>query len=604
MLPIDQLIKKLAPVIGEDKANGLLYKYNSLQNLKLKRKFEDQTRLLCYKLLGNDFEEKILLEPPAKDDLKNEINLGKVIYNEKSLYDFGLSNKELLMHTAILGRSGSGKTNIAFKFIQELKRNKCPFLIFDWKKNYRNLISGDKEILVFTPGAKTSPFYFNPLIPPYGITPEIWKEMLCAAIGYSYFIGEGALTVLEKGIDKAYEDFGVYTGLCQEYPTFKDVAKRILSKGQSRGREMLWMQSCSRVLHSLTNSTLAESINVSKNPIPLASTLQNNIVMELDYLAPSNKIFLTQALLLWMYHYRLNQPKAEKLEHEVIIEEAQNLLLKGKEELKSGNIMPKIIREFRELGIGLCFIAQEVSKINTTVLQNCYTLIALNQRYRNDIELLGSSMSLKRYEWDYLGKIPIGSGIVNMKGEFPGSFLVRFPLVKGKADISDSNLKKHMEQAYFSKFRHKLSPFKKESGFHQFSKKANLSSPTYLGNKNKEDILLLEVLEHPFVSVTEHYSNLGLNYREANHVKKALLDKGMMVEEKVQEGIVRKKILSLTEKGKEHLRKKGWKVSKEKTNAGPSHEYWKSSLNKSLKKKGYKTREESRVKNGNKRKAS
>lgn len=147
--------------------------------------------------------------------------------------------------------------------------------------------------------------------------------------------------------------------------------------------------------YSLTNSSLAESINVIKNPMSLEELLQRNVIVELDYLSPSNKVFLTQSLLLWIYYHKLNLPRTEKLEQIIIIEEAQNLLLIGKEEMKSGNILPKIIREFRELGVGLIFIAQEISKMNTTALQNSYTLIALNQRYRKDIEVLGSSMSLR-----------------------------------------------------------------------------------------------------------------------------------------------------------------------------------------------------------------
>ena len=475
MYPTDVIIKKLSPEIGEEKANLILYKYNSLPNIRQKKKLEDHVRLLAYKLLGTDFEEKILLSPPPKESMSNENVLGEVVYNEKPLFPFGISNKELLMHTAIFGRSGSGKTNLSFKLIEELQKNKTPFMIFDWKKNYRSLISQDKDILVFTPGSKTSPFYFNPLIPPSDIDAKIWKEMLCSIIGYSYFIGEGALTVLEKGIDQVYEEFDVYTGLCKEYPTFRDVANKIMSKGQRRGREMLWFQSCARVLHSLTNSTLSKSINVRVNPIPIAQLLQSNVIIELDYLASSNKIFITEALLLWVYFHRLNQPKSEKLENMLIIEEAQNLLLQTKENLKSGDIMPKIIRECRELGIGLCFIAQEVSKINTTVIQNCYSLIALNQRYRKDIETLGSSMSLKRYEWDYLGKIKIGDCIVNMKGDFPGSFLVDIPLVKVKADISDANVEEHMKQGYFKKISHIFPPLSKKSGFQRISHNANIS---------------------------------------------------------------------------------------------------------------------------------
>jgi len=258
--------------------------------------------------------------------------------------------------------------------------------------------------------------------------------------------------------------------------------------------------------------------------------------------------------------------------------------------------MPKIIREFRELGVGLCFIAQEVSKMNTTALQNCYTVIALNQRYRKDIETLASSMSLPFYEWDYLGKIPIGDCIVNMKGAYPESFLVHMPLVKVKADISDSMVKKHMEEAYFKKISHKLPPIAKRSGFQGISKQANLPPSSSLQEKNKQDLLLVEVLEHPLVSVTQHYKNLGLNYREGNQIKKSLQSEGRLSEVEVTRGAVRIKILSLTEKGKDRLTEKGWKVPSGKSSASAEHEYVKKKLKKGLEGKGYKVKEEKRIK--------
>lgn len=583
------MTEKLAPVIGQEKANILLYRYSSLPNRKLQKAFEDNVRLLCYKLLGHDFDKKILLTPPPSESLSDENILGNVVYDDKNIFPFSISNDELLMHTCIMGRSGSGKTNVAFKFIEQLNKNKIPFLLLDWKKNYRSLISKDKDVLVFTPGSETSPFYFNPLIPPMNIAPKIWKEMLCAAIGYSYFIGEGALTLMEKGIDQAYRDFGVYLETCREYPTFKDVARIMLSKGLRRGREMLWMQSCARVLYALTNSTIAESINVVKNPMDLSELLQKKVIVELDYLSPSNKIFFTQALLLWVYYHKLSLSKPEKLEQMIIIEEAQNLLLNGKEEMKSGNILPKMIREFRELGVGLLFIAQEVSKMNTTALQNSYSLIALNQRYRKDIEVLGSSMSLKFHEWDYLAKLPTGAAIVNMKGNYPESFLVKFPLAKIKENITEAMIKEHMEREYFSRYQLKI-PASSESGsFQGISEKAILS-PSIQKTRNEQELLLIEIAENPFFSVTQHYKNLGINYREGNLIKKKLISEDFLKEEQIIEGSARKIILSLTDKGKTCLKEKGWKESK--NIAGAEHEYWKRNIRNKLEKEGNYVREE------------
>jgi len=602
MLFPEQLIQKLSPLIAKRKSEEILFKYNSLSNPKARKRFEDKLKLLCYKLLGADFEEKILLIPPEAKELSQENILGNVIYNNIPLFPFGLSNKELLMHTAILGRTGSGKTNVVFKLISELEKNQIPFLIFDWKKNYRSLITKRKDVLIFTPGSEVSPFYFNPLIPPANVPAKVWKEFIVSAIGYSYFIGEGALTLLEQGIDQAYLDFGVYDGICQQYPTFSDVAKIILSKGRRRGREMLWLQSCVRTLYSLINSTIGKCLNIPNNPLPLSSLLKHNVIIELDYLSPSNKVFLTQALLLWIYFDKLSQPRKEELENLIIIEEAQNLLLKGKEEMKSANILPKIIREFRELGIGLCFVAQEASKISTTALQNTFTLIALNQRYRKDIEVLGSSMNLDFKEWDYLGKLPIGCAIVNMKGNFPKSFMVKFPLVKIQKPVTDAQLKRYMQGAFFNKLSLKTPAQENQSNFQLFSDLANIS-PTQakteksdLKIKQEEIALLLHIYEHPTYSTTQHYKELGLNYRAGNQRKKKLLEQGLIEQEVVFDGSVHKKLLKITPKGIEILQTKGLKVKSPKES--PEHLYFKEKLKQKLESNGYQVEEEVKIENG------
>ena len=595
MQTVQLLAKKLSPVIGKEKANMILYRYNSIPDYKRKMIFLDNLKLVCYRQLGPDFEDKILLNPPDENEISRQNVLGEVTYNENNLYPFGLSNNELLMHTAILGRTGSGKTNIVYNLIRELKKNEVPFLIFDWKKNYRNLLSQDKNILVFTPGSKASPLYFNPLIPPAGIDPKVWKEFIVYVIGYSYFIGEGALTLIENALDKAYSDYGIYDGNAKEYPTFIDVSKNVWAKGMKRGREMLWQQSSTRTLHALTKSTLAESINVKENVIPIDSLLEKNVIIELDYLSPPNKIFLTQALLLWIYFNNLNKSKKEELNNMIIIEEAQNLLLKGKEEIKSGNIMPKIIREFRELGIGLTFVAQEVSKMNTTALQNTYTLIALNQRYRKDIEVLGSSMSLRFDEWDYLGKLPVGTALLNMKGSFPGSFQVKFPLAKVNAEITDEDIEKSMKENFHSLFNVNLEEIRVKKNFQVFSEQGSIYPPRSEKTEKThcdEDLLLLEIFENPHISITNHYKNLGMNYRVGNILKKSLIEKGYIFENSVSTNNSRMKILHITDMGKDYLSNTVVNVKSHSSKGGDEHEIWKKKIKNHLENIGYEVKEE------------
>ena len=76
----------------------------------------------------------------------------------------------------IAGMTGTGKTNLAFRILVELRKKKKPFMVFDWKKNYRDLLqlADMRDVLVYTVGKKIVPFRFNPLIPPAGTSPGEW----------------------------------------------------------------------------------------------------------------------------------------------------------------------------------------------------------------------------------------------------------------------------------------------------------------------------------------------------------------------------------------------------------------------------------------------
>jgi len=60
-----------------------------------------------------------------------------MIHNSKDrLYPFGLREDEFIQHIDIFGRSGSGKTNLAYSLLYGLLKAKKPFRVFDWKRYY------------------------------------------------------------------------------------------------------------------------------------------------------------------------------------------------------------------------------------------------------------------------------------------------------------------------------------------------------------------------------------------------------------------------------------------------------------------------------------
>jgi DNA helicase HerA-like ATPase len=222
---IEELFRKLKPFLGEE-ADALWLAYNTQTDSRSKAEIAGLLYSLASRYLNETYEKRLLLNVPDEKEIDGEYRLGNVVYSGKELYPFGLRENEWLRHVAIFGTTGSGKTNCAFLILRELARKGKPFLVFDWKRNYRDLILLEdfKDVKVYTVGRDVSPFCFNPLVPPPRTKAENWLKKLIEIICHAYFLGEGVAFLLQKAIDMVYQEKGVYEG-GKDYPTFLDVLR-------------------------------------------------------------------------------------------------------------------------------------------------------------------------------------------------------------------------------------------------------------------------------------------------------------------------------------------------------------------------------------------
>lgn len=420
---IEDVFRKLKPILGE-RIDRLWLAYQS--DPKARRTIESILGLLAAKYLGENYEKnQILLEPPAEDKAWGEYPLGTVYYGERPCYSFGLREDEWVQHVSIFGRTGSGKTNVGFLILRNFLEKGKPFLVFDWKRSYRDLIKKD-NIKVFTVGRNSSPFYFNPLISPKGTEPTVWLKKLIEILCHAYFLGEGVSYLLLKAIDWAYRKYGVYEDP-KQYPAFEDV-KEWIDSCRTKGREAMWMDSTKRTIGTLCFGEIGKALNVRKS-VPIGDLLKDNVIFELDALTNSDKTFFTEALLLWIHHYRLNQGERGTFKHAILIEEAHHILLRKKHEMTGEEtIMDVILREIRELGESIILIDQHPSLISIPALGNTYTTIAMNLKHRIDINTIADTILLEYDDKEFLSRLPVGSAIVKLQGRWFKPFLVRFPL--------------------------------------------------------------------------------------------------------------------------------------------------------------------------------
>lgn len=144
--------------------------------------------------------------------------MGEVYYGLSPLHGFGLREGEWIQHVGIFGRTGSGKTNVGFLLVQDLIKEGKPFLIFDWKRNYRDILDLFDGVLLFTVGRDISPFHFNPLVPPEYLRGLGW------AIYESGDVVKG-LAYLEKATRLAPANVNILTDLAVAYLSSVNIDK-------------------------------------------------------------------------------------------------------------------------------------------------------------------------------------------------------------------------------------------------------------------------------------------------------------------------------------------------------------------------------------------
>jgi hypothetical protein len=527
------------------------------------------------------------LEPPP--ELRGEYRLGKILYGDEPCGELKLKEDSLPSHVGIFGMTGAGKTNIVSLFIRNLLKENKTFLIFDWKRNYRDLLSLVKdELIVYTVGRGVSPFYWNPLISPPKTEPSTWLKQFIEVCPHALFLGHGVERILQRIIDSLYNEHGVYDGSPHSYPTLGDVDTE-LNNYKAKGREAQWLDSARRAVGALCFGGFGKALNARED---IDIDLSSNIVFELDSLTDSEKTFFTESFLLWIYHKRLSEPEREVFKHCTIIEEAHNCLLREKMRLSGKETITDIIlRQIRELGEALIIIDQQPSLITPTALSNIHTQIMMKMSYADDVGTAMRLVSLDPSEAEYLRMLKTGWAIAKVP-DWHKPFLVKFPLFSlKKGFVSDEDLRNKMRgcspELSLEKVRNRLNEVIRDfRGIDRKEKKKEQLTP-------KEKELLIDILRYPTSGTVERYHRLGLNTYQGNKLKQELTNKDLIKTESISTNKGRLKVFDLADRGKDELRKLGYEARSHRfKNASFDHEFWKKRVAKYFTDKGYGVREE------------
>ncbi len=523
---------------------------------------ERQILTVAHRTFGN-LDRALLLSLPPPKRIQGRFHLGTIVYG-KPRWPCGLRSEELLQNLAIFGRSGAGKTNVAFHLMAQLARARVPFLFLDWKKTARHLLPHlPRRIQVYTPGSSLRPFIFNPLIPPPGTERQVYLNHLVDVLAAAYTMGEGAKDVLQRALITAYRQ--------PTPPTLRGVLT-ILEGLEVKGRAHGWKATATRALRSaaLTDSPAA----ATDQRTLVHALLQQSTILELEGLSQAAKAFLVPLLLLWIYHVQLIAGRREQLQLVVFVEEAHHVFYESQRHRET--LMHTLLRQCREVGIAMVIIDQHPHLISPVVLGNTYTSICLNQKDPRDVNKAAALSLLDEDEKPWLSRLPVGQGVVKLQDRWPQPFLVSFPLLHfQKGAVSDAWLREYLDE------KRSLSAPKPPQTLESDPEERSRAADTPL---SEEALRFVEdVLCHPDDGVDKRYRRLGFSADKGNRLKQHLLLAGVLQDQEVPIGRTRRLLLRITVGARHRLG-----LTEDTAGRGSlAHEYWKRMFAERYRQRGY-----------------
>jgi hypothetical protein len=545
MMPYE-LFRRLKPLYPG--AIARLWVEYQTADVERKREIDELVTILAIKRLGMMIgDEKLVLDaPPASLIGDGEFTIGHVSYPGIPPYAFRVGRNELLRHIFILGPTGTGKSTLLLGLLLQLLRARVPFMIFDFKRNYRCLLRapGSENLVVFSVGRTTAPLAINALAPPPGVEFEEWADALTDTISTSYLLMQGARNVLKESLLQAHERHGESATLAHAH----EVLAHTLAGTRSGSRRYGWLESATRSLEELTKGNFGRALNAT-NSTSIQELLQCAVVFELHGFGDDQKRFFCLFFLHGVLLLRKNSnTRREALQHLLAFDEAHNVF--PRERLGEVSVPARLAREVREYGEAIIAATQQAD-VSESLIANTGFKLVLRCDYPKDVHFASALLQIKP-EW--LPKLALGYGIARLPVRFYSPILFTFPPQPIKNQhVTDEVVHRAWERAQLP-----------------LGETARPPKPA-----TARDLQLLhDVVQHPISTITQRYARLGWNAKTGNAIKDSIIAKGYASFAAVTIPSGQVKILSLTEQARATFERAGITLPRLR-HGGPEHEYWK-----------------------------
>ncbi|MDY4575291.1 MAG: ATP-binding protein [Intestinibacter sp.] len=369
------------------------------------------------------------------NDVEDKINIGKIFHmGIAENVDVDIDLKSLGSHTFITGSTGTGKSNIIYKILDEVNKKNINFLVIEPAKGeYKDIFGGREDVNVFgtnpkfTPVLKINPFSFDEDI---HILEHIDKLVEIFNACWPMYAAMPA--VLREAIENSYQkcgwnlDYSICISEQKKFPTFNDLlcSLNVTIENSAYSEDLKNDYTgalCTRV-KSLTNGLIGKVF--SSQSIDDEVLFDQNTIIDLSRIGSTEtKSLIMGILFIKLQEYRMVNKKCvnSKLEHLTVIEEAHNLLRKtsmiqsdesSNLQGKSVEMISNSIAEMRTYGEGFIISDQAPNLLDNSVIRNTNTKIILRLPDQDDRECVGRAAGLNIDQINEIPKLKTGVAVV------------------------------------------------------------------------------------------------------------------------------------------------------------------------------------------------
>lgn len=323
-------------------------------------------------------------------------------------------------HLFILGIPGQGKSWTVTRLLSELGRQDVPALVLDFHGQFAEedgafVKAVRPHVLDAAKGLPFSPFECANEVGLGG-----WKaNAVTVAEIFAYVAGLGEMQkdIVYTAMQDAYKirGFGSESDISQlEYPTLKDVLKRIERNEQTRHVQNV-VARCRTLLEM-------DLFRPSEQATDLLTLVRRGLVIDLHNLfAESLQMAAGAFVLRKIYKDMFHWGVAKRLRLAIVLDEAHRLA--------KDITLPKLMKEGRKFGISVIVASQGVGDFHPDVLNNAGTKMLFRMNFPESRKVSGFIRGRQGQDLsERIEQLPIGSAYVQTPEMMYGSVVNMYPL--------------------------------------------------------------------------------------------------------------------------------------------------------------------------------